>query len=76
MSGSRLAHSMQRPQQQRQVARGTLKQRFLVHILDSTDIQSVHTSGVELMREIPLDPFSALPLQPSAPLAPNAPPVK
>src|SRR5262249_15612044 len=48
---------------------------FLVHIPDTPDVESVHSTRIELMREVPFDFFPPLPLHPLAPLSPNAPPV-
>ena len=75
MSSSGFARAVRRSHQQRQIACGRLNEQFLVHVLYASDIEPVHAAGIELMREVPFDPFSALPLQPLATFALNAPPV-
>ena len=44
-------------------------------ILDAPDIEPVHTTGIELMREVAFDLLPALPLEPFAAFSPDAPPV-
>src|SRR5262249_56228483 len=75
MSSSGLTRSIHRPHQQRQIARRRLGQQFLVHIPDAPDGGPVHSTRIELMREVPFDFLPPLPLHPLAPLSPNAPPV-
>src|SRR5262249_48577081 len=75
MSSSGLTRSIHRPHQQRQIARRRLDQQFLVHIPDTPDVEPVHSTRIESMREVPFDLLPPLPLHPLAPLSPNAPPV-
>src|SRR5215831_1925026 len=75
MSSSGLTRSIHRPHQQRQLARRRLDQLFLVHIPDTLDVEPVHSTRIELMREVPFDFLAPLPLHPLAPLSPNTPPV-
>src|SRR5215471_20583795 len=44
-------------------------------ILDAPDVKPIHAAGVELMREVPFDLLTPLPLHPLASLSPDAPPV-
>ena len=44
-------------------------------ILETPDIEPVHATGIELMREVAFDLLPALPLQPLAAFSPDAPPV-
>ena len=44
-------------------------------ILDAPDVKPVHAAGIELMREVPFDLLTPLPLHPLASLSPDAPPV-
>jgi hypothetical protein len=46
-----------------------------VDILHASHVKPVQTAAIKLMREVALDPFSALPLQSFASLALHAPPV-
>jgi hypothetical protein len=57
---SRLTGSVQRPQQQCQIARCGLYQQSLVDILPASAIQPIHAAGIEMMREVSLDPLAAL----------------
>src|SRR5215467_5476883 len=41
-------------------------------ILDAPDVKPVHAAGIELMREVPFDLLTPLPLHPLASLAPIA----
>ena len=75
MSGSGLAGSVQRPHEQRQIARRGLQEQFLVDILEAPDIEPVHAAAIERMREVAFDLLPALPLQPFAAFSPDAPPV-
>src|SRR3982751_716808 len=75
MRGLGLACSVHGPQQQRQIACRRLDEQFLVDITNAPDIEPVHATGIELMREVPFDFLSALPLQPLASFSPDAPPV-
>src|SRR5450755_2479928 len=60
MSGSGLACSIVEAQQQREVARRGLEQQLFVDIPNTANIQPVHATGIELMREVALDFFSSL----------------
>src|SRR3954469_1883166 len=75
MSGSGLACSVHGPHQQGEVACRRLHEQFLMHILDATDVESVHAAGIELMREVPFDSLTPLPLHPLASFSPDAPTV-
>src|SRR5215470_291173 len=44
-------------------------------ILDSPDVKPVHAARIELMREIPFDLLTPLPLHPLAAISPDPPPV-
>src|SRR5215471_7443117 len=44
-------------------------------ILDAPDVKPIHAAGIELMREVPFDLLTPLPLHPLASLSPGAPPV-
>src|SRR3954463_14496348 len=44
-------------------------------ILDAPDVKPVYAAGIELMREVPFDLLTPLPLHPLASLSPDAPPV-
>src|SRR3954447_24318836 len=44
-------------------------------ILDAPDVKPVHAASIELMREVPFDLLTPLPLYPLASLSPDAPPV-
>jgi hypothetical protein len=46
-----------------------------VHVLKASHVEPVQSAGVELMREVPLDPLAPLPPQPLASFALNAPPI-
>jgi len=59
MCGPGLARSMERPQEQRQIARRRLKQQFLVDIPESPNIQPVHPAGVELMSKVAFDSLAS-----------------
>ena len=63
MSGSGLARSIQRPHQERQIACRRLDEELLVNVLGASYIEPVHSACIKLMREVPFDPFSPLPLQ-------------
>src|SRR5437660_3239207 len=73
MSRLGLARTMPQAHQQCQIARRSLNQKFLVHVLSAAHPQPIHASGVELVREVPLDPLSPLPLQLLAAIALNPP---
>jgi hypothetical protein len=75
MSSSGLARAIPRSHQEREVACGGLNQEFLVHILNASYVQPVQSAGIKLVREVPFDPLSPLPLQPLSAIALNAPPV-
>ena len=75
MGCSGFACSVRRPHQQCQIACCRLNEQLLVNVLCASDIEPVHAAGIELMREVPFDPFSALPLQSLATFALDAPPV-
>src|SRR3954451_16844566 len=75
MSGAGLARAVQRAHQERKVARRCLKQELLVHIVEPSHVEPVQTPGVELMREVPLDPLTTLPLQSFAAIFPYPTPV-
>jgi hypothetical protein len=62
MSGFGLTRSIPGPHQQREIAGGCLKEELLVDILSASHAKPVQAAGIKLMREVPLDPFSALPL--------------
>ena len=40
-----------------------------MNVLDASNIEPVQAAGIELMGEVPFDPFSALPLESLATLA-------
>src|SRR5438270_11165421 len=44
-------------------------------ILDAPDVKPIHAAGIELMREVPFDLLTPLPLHPLASPSPDAPPV-
>ena len=46
-----------------------------MYIVAPSHVEPVETSGVELMREVPLDPLTTLPLQSLAAIAPYPTPV-
>src|SRR5262249_48759831 len=46
-----------------------------MNILGAPDVESVHAAGIELMREVAFDSFTALPLHPLASSSPDASPV-
>ena len=75
MSSSGLARAIHRSHQESEIACGGLNQEFLVHVLLASHIEPVQSSGIKLMREVPFDPLSPLPLQPLAAIALNAPPI-
>src|SRR5579864_825629 len=75
MSRSGLARAIRRPHQQREVACGGLNQKLLVHVFLASYVQPVQSAGVKLMREVPLDPFPALPLQTLATIPVNPSPI-
>src|SRR4051812_11499295 len=75
MSGAGLARAVQRAHQERKVASRCLNQELLVHIVEPSHVEPVQTPGVELMREVPLDPLTTLPLQSFAAIAPYPTPV-
>src|ERR1039457_6474600 len=75
MSRSGLARAIPRSQQEPEIACGSLDQELLMHVLNPSDVEPVQSAGVELMREVPLDPLAPLPLQPLASLALHAPPI-
>ena len=75
VSSSGLARAIPRSHQESEIACGGVNQEFLVHILQASHIEPVQSSGIELMREVPFDPFSPLLLQPLAAIALNAPPI-
>src|SRR5262245_19277155 len=60
---------------QRQITGRSLQEQFLLNVAPTPDPQPVHPAGVELMREVALDPFPTLGKQAPAPLTPNPPPV-
>src|SRR5437870_2230621 len=62
MSRSGLARAIRRPHQEREIACGGLNQELLVHVLKASHEEPIQSAGVELMREVPLDPLSPLPL--------------
>ena len=59
MCGPGLARSVERPQEQREIARRRLDEQFLVNIPEAPDIEPVHAAGVELMREVAFDSLAA-----------------
>src|SRR6266550_5591116 len=75
MSRSRLARAIGRSHQEGEIACGGLQQELLVHVLKASHIEPVQSAGVELMREVPLDPLAPLALHPLAAFALNAPPI-
>jgi hypothetical protein len=75
MSSSGLARAIHRSHQESEIACGGLHQQFLVPVLQASHIEPVQSSGSKLMREVPFDPLSPLPLQPLAAVALNAPPI-
>src|SRR5215469_16156049 len=70
-----LAGAIRRPHQEREVARSRLNEKLLVHVFLASYVQPVQSAGIELMREVPLDPFSTLPLQTPATIPMNPPPI-
>jgi hypothetical protein len=46
-----------------------------VHVFKAAHVEPVQSAGVELMREVPLDPLAPLPLQPFASCTLNSPPI-
>ena len=46
-----------------------------MHVLQASHIEPVQSAGIKLMREVPFDPLSPLPLQPLAAFPLNAPPI-
>ena len=46
-----------------------------MHVLQAPHIEPVQSAGIKLMREVPFDPLSPLPLQPLAAIALNASPI-
>ena len=52
MRCSGLAGSVESPHQQRQIARRSLNQQLLVNVGETSHVQTVHASGIELMREV------------------------
>src|SRR3954451_1490529 len=44
-------------------------------ILEAPDVKPVHAAGIELMREVPFDLLTTLPLHPLATFSTEAPPV-
>src|SRR2546427_779571 len=75
MSCPGLARTISRAQQEREVARRGLDQALFVHVLQSPYPQPIQSAGVELMREVPLDPLASLPLQSLATSTCDPPPV-
>src|ERR1700682_3456920 len=73
MSSSGLARAVRRPHQKSEVASGRLNQKLLVHVFLASHVQPVQSSGIKLMREVPLDPLSPLPLQTLATITLNPP---
>src|SRR5450432_1283484 len=63
VSSSGLARAIHRSHQESEIARGSLNQEFLVHVLKASHIEPVQSAGIKLMREVPFDPLSPLPLQ-------------
>ena len=72
MGSSGLARAIHRSHQESEIAGGGLNQQFLVHVLQASHIEPVQSAGVKLMREVPFDPLSPLPLQPLSAIAFNA----
>src|ERR1700719_4603693 len=74
MSRSGLARSVATPHQERQIARGSLNQQFLLRVVAASHVQPIHASGVKLMGEVPLYPFPTPGLQSLSPRSLNPPP--
>ena len=63
MSSSGLARAIPRSHQEGEIACGGLNQKLLVHVLKASHVEPVQSAGIKLMREVPLDPLSPVPLQ-------------
>src|SRR6202040_1122397 len=74
-SSSGLDDLVQRPHGICQIAGFGLNEKLLVNVLRSSDIEPLSAAGIELLREVPFDPLSALPLQPLATFSLDAPTV-
>jgi hypothetical protein len=59
--------------QQGEIACRRLHQQFLVDVFDASDVEPIHSPGVELMRKVTFDFLAPLPQHPLPSISPRSP---